>query len=104
MTNDYITVSKTKKEYVAVEKRGGWPLTEEWLKFPDSGIIPYLLGKSQEGKKVQHYISNPKYAGRWAGDEVWVVEAHAARDLYEKVKAEYTNIFRAVLSEYVLLV
>ena len=39
-------------------------------------------------------ISNldPKYAGRWAGDEVYLVGDYDESDLYEKAGKEFTNI------------
>ena len=41
-----------------------------------------------------------RYAGRWAGDEVYLIGDYDHSKLYEKAIAEYHNISRELAEEY----
>ncbi|MBE0573343.1 hypothetical protein IH575_00365 [Candidatus Dojkabacteria bacterium] len=98
----FIAVNKTKKEYVTAWEIGGGAKLWEWCANREAGIFPYLLRRSNEsgGGDVQHNVPNPQYAGRWAGDEVYLVGDYDSSDLYDKAKAEYANIAKELVAEY----
>jgi hypothetical protein len=95
-------VNVSKKEYVNPWDIGGIAKLWEWCANRASGIFPYLLRKSNEsgGGDVHYRIPNPKYAGRWAGDEVYLVGDYDESDLYEKAGNEFTNISQPLVEEY----
>jgi hypothetical protein len=66
----------------------------------ESGIFPYLLRKSNEGGGGDVQLNNPKFAGRWAGDRVYLVGDYDRSKLYEKAQSEYINISEALAKEY----
>jgi len=92
-------VNVSKKEYVDHGYLGVSKLWE-WCVNKEAGLFPYLLRKSNESGGGD--ISNPdaKYAGRWAGDEVYLVGDYDKSDLYEKAGNEFTNISQPLVEEY----
>ena len=98
----FIAVNKTKKEYVTAWEIGGGAKLWEWCANPNAGIFPYLFRRSNEsgGGDVHYSVPNPHYAGRWAGDEVYLVGDYDSSDLYAKAKDEYVNIAKELVEEY----
>jgi len=88
-----------KKEYVDPWYLGVAKLWE-WCVNKEAGLFPYLLRKSNEsgGGDISH--PDAKYAGRWAGDEVYLVGDYDESDLYEKAGNEFTNISQPLVEEY----
>src|SRR6266702_2328052 len=93
-------VNVSKKEFVSPWDIGGLAKLWEWCVNKEAGIFPYLLRKSNETGGGD--ISDPdlKYAGRWAGDEVYLVGDYDESDLYEKAGNEFTNISQPLVEEY----
>ena len=93
-------VNVSKKEYVSPWDIGGLAKLWEWCANRTAGIFPYLLRKSNEsgGGDISH--PDAKYAGRWAGDEVYLVGDYDESDLYEKAGNEFTNISQPLVEEY----
>src|SRR5262249_23447781 len=96
----FIAVNKTKKEYIRSWDIGGVAKLWEWCVNRQAGIFPYLLRKSNEGGGGDIQIENPKFAGRWAGDKVYLVGDYDKSNLYEKAQAEYQNIAEEFAKEY----
>jgi len=92
-------VNVSKKEYVDPWYLGVAKLWE-WCVNKEAGLFPYLLRKSNEsgGGDISH--PDAKYAGRWAGDEVYLVGDYDESDLYEKAGHEFTNISQPLVEEY----
>jgi hypothetical protein len=72
----------------------------EWCVNPTAGIFPYLLRKSSERGGGDIEFASPYFAGRWAGDEVYLVGDYDESDLYEKARTAYRNISRELAVEY----
>src|SRR5687767_7219292 len=98
----FIAVNKTKKECVTAWEIGGGAKLWEWCVNRQAGIFPYLLRKSNEsgGGDVHYKVPNPQYAGRWAGDEVYLVGDYDSSELYKEATRNYTNIAKGLVEEY----
>ena len=96
----FIAVNKTKKEYIRAWDIGGGAKLWEWCANHTAGIFPYLLRKSNEGGGGDVHLDNPKFAGRWAGDKVYLVGDYDKSNLYEAAQAEYRNIAKEFVKEY----
>src|SRR5690348_2355717 len=96
----FIAVNKTEKEYVRSWDIGGTAKLWEWCMQKTAGIFPYLLRKSNEGGGGDINFDNPKFAGRWAGDEVYLVGDYNKSNLYETAQATYHNISNELAKEY----
>ncbi len=93
-------VNVSKKEYVDSWDIGGLAKLWEWCANREAGIFPYLLRESSEGGGGDINNPNAEYAGRWAGDEVYLVGDYDESELYQKAKQEYTNISKPLAREY----
>jgi hypothetical protein len=93
-------VNTTKKEYVRSWDIGGLAKLWEWCVNREAGIFPYLLRKSNEGGGGDMHLETPHFAGRWAGDEVYLVGDYDQSKLYEKAILEYHNISKELAEEY----
>jgi hypothetical protein len=93
-------VNVSKKEFVNPYDLGGLAKLWEWCANRASGIFPYLLRKSNERGGGDISKSDPKYAGRWAGDEIYLVGDYDESDLFEKAGNEFTNISQPLVEEY----
>jgi hypothetical protein len=96
----FIAVNKTKKEYIRSWDIGGVAKLWEWCVNRTAGIFPYLLRKSNEGGGGDINLDNPQYAGRWAGDEVYLVGDYDESKLYETAQSDYHNIAKGLAKEY----
>jgi hypothetical protein len=95
-----MAVNVTKKEFVSPWDIGGLGKLFEWCVNRQAGIFPYLQRKSSEGGGGDIRLEHPCFAGRWAGDEVYLVGDYDASKLYEIANAEYHNISRELAEEY----
>ena len=95
-----MAVNVTKKEYVSPYDIGGTAKLWEWCANYIAGIFPYLLRKSSEGGGGDVHLENPEYAGRWAGDEVYLVGDYDESGLYERTEDWFTNIASGLVKEY----
>lgn len=93
-------VNVSKKEYVNPWDMGGGAKLWEWCANTIAGIFPYLLRKSNEGGGGDCDFANAQYAGRWAGDKVYVVGDYDESKLYKTAEEEYTNISEPLAKEY----
>jgi hypothetical protein len=98
----FIAVNKTKTEYVKAWDIDGGAKLWEWCANRKAGTFPYLLRKSNEGGggDIHNHVSNPQYAGRWAGDEVYLVGDYDNSGLYKEATNNYTNIAKELVEEY----
>jgi hypothetical protein len=99
-----MAVNVTKKEYVQSWDIGGFAKLWEWCVNPTAGIFPYLLRKSSGRGGGDIAFATPSYAGRWAGDEVYLVGDYDESNLYETARTTYRNISRELAAEYNLFV
>jgi hypothetical protein len=92
-------VNKTKKEYVDPWDIGGVGKLWEWCANRQCSVFPFLFRKSDEGGGGD--IQNEyRYAGRWSGDEVYLVGDYDSSELYEKATENYTNISLELVEEF----
>lgn len=98
----FMAVNKTKKEYFRAWDMGGGAKLWEWCANPQAGVLPFLLRKSDEsgGGDVEVSATKAGFAGRWAGDEVYLVGDYDSSHLYQQVKDEYINIAKELVREY----
>ena len=90
----------TKKEFVQSWDIGGYAKLWEWCVGRAAGIFPYLLRKSNGRGGGDIEFASPRFAGRWAGDEVYLVGDYDESQLYDKAHAAYRNISRELAVEY----
>jgi hypothetical protein len=95
-----MAVNVTKKEFVRPWDIGGVAKLWEWCVNRQAGIFPYLLRKSNEGGGGDIRLEHPRFAGRWAGDAVYLIGDYDASNLYEIADAEYRNISKELAEEY----
>jgi len=93
-------VNVTKKEYVDPWDIGGLAKLFEWCANTWAGIFPYLMRRSSEGGGGDVDLPSPKYAGRWAGDEVYLVGDYDESGLFDIAEKEYRNISKELAEEY----
>jgi len=94
-------VNVTKEEYVDPWDIGGGAKLWEWCVNKEAGIFPYLLRKSNEsGGGDLNDIAAAKYAGRWAGDKLYLVGDYDESRLWEKAEKQYRNISLELGKEY----
>ena len=98
----FLPVNVTKEEYIEPREVGAFLKLWEWCANTVSGVFAYLLRKSNEsgGGDVHHRVPEPKYAGRWAGDEVYLVGDYDESGLYEYAKCNYKDISQGLREEY----
>ena len=96
----FIAVNQTKKEYIRPWDIGGLAKLFEWCANHEAGIFPFLLRKSDElgGGDIEH--PDAQYAGRWAGDEVYLVGDYDSSGLYDRAQKSYRDIARGLVREY----
>lgn len=97
----FIVAKKTKQEYFASWAIGGTAKLWEWCASVQAGAFPYLLRKSdQTGGGDVSDLDKAVYAGRWAGDEVYLVGDYYSSDLYITALQSYTDIAKPLVEEY----
>jgi hypothetical protein len=96
----FYAVNETKKEFVSPWEIGGVAKLWEWCVNKWAGIFPYLLRKSSGNGGGDCDTSTTKYAGRWAGDKVYLVGDYDDSHLFQKAEQEFTNISKPLAQEY----
>lgn len=97
----FMAVNCTKREYFTAWELDGGAKLFEWCANAQAGVFPYLLRKSNEGGGGD--ISNlhsADYAGRWAGDQVYLVGDYDESGLYEHAKRHFRTIAKELATEY----
>ena len=100
----FIAVNTTKKEYVTAWEIGGVAKLWEWCANSWAGIFPYLLRTSDESGGGDVDNIEVEFAGRWAGDKVYLVGDYDSRDLYTEAQKRYKNIAKGLVKEYNLFI
>ena len=97
----FMPVNKTKREYFTAWEIGGGAKLWEWCASSYSGVLAYLLRKSDElgGGDVED-LDSLTFAGRWAGDEVYLIGDYDSSELYQEAKDHYRNIAKPLAAEY----
>jgi hypothetical protein len=95
-----MAVNVTRKEYVRSWDIGGVAKLWEWCVNRQAGIFPYLLRRSTGRGGGDITLKRPHYAGRWAGDEVYLIGDYDESNLYEIATGLYRNISKELASEY----
>jgi hypothetical protein len=96
----YMAVNKTKKEYIRPWDIGGEGKLIESCANRMAGIFPYLLRKSNQHGGGDIELEDPKFAGRWAGDEIYLVGCYDESNLYQTAQSAYHNISKELTAEY----
>ena len=94
----FIFVNVAKREYVNPPQIAKlW----EWCVNSEAGLLPYLLRKSDDlgGGDIDDPDKSP-YAGRWAGDECYLVGDYDSSALYQEAKDSYTDITAVLTAEF----
>lgn len=97
----FVFVNEKRKEMVCPFCAGGTSKLFEWCAQPQSGLLPFLLRRSNEtgGGDIPD-PEKPEYAGRWAGEEVYLVGDYDQSGLYKAAYEGYANITPAICREY----
>jgi hypothetical protein len=96
-------VNLTKREYVDPWDIGGGAKLWEWCANSYAGIFPYLLRQSSEGGGGDLDIaegSEASFAGRWAGDGVYLVGDYDESQLFDYANKHFTNISFDLVRDY----
>ncbi len=122
-------VNVTKREIVDPWEIGGGAKLWEWCANHKAGIFPYLLRKSSgtgggdlDGRTRQVEVTElpnlgsflraattregapcstgGTYAGRWAGDEIYLIGDYDESNLYEEATNHYRDISEELVEEY----
>jgi hypothetical protein len=97
----FLLVNTKKEEYVCPWCIGTGAKLLEWCANHCAGILPYLIRKSNEGGGGDiENIDECKYAGRWAGDPVYLVGDYDTSGLFDKALKSYRNISQKLAKEY----
>lgn len=96
----YHAVNVTKREYVSAWDIGGNSKLAEWCVNAVAGIFPYLLRRSSQRGGGDIDLDGPVFAGRWAGDEVYLIGDYDDSALYQEAERTYANISAPLVAEY----
>lgn len=97
----FMPVNQTKREYFTAWEIGGLAKLWEWCANPQVGVLAYLLRKSDEGGGGDvEPDPSLEFAGRWAGDQVYLVGDYDSSQLYQQAKSSYRNIAKPLVAEY----
>lgn len=97
----FIPVNQTKREYFTAWEIGGLAKLWEWCANPQAGVLAYLLRKSDDSGGGDVAMDETiAFAGRWAGDQVYLVGDYDSSQLYQKAKSSYRNIAEPLVAEY----
>jgi hypothetical protein len=99
-----MAVNVTKKEFVSPWDIGGLGKLFEWCVNRQAGIFPYLLRKSSQRGGGDIQFAHPQFAGRWAGDAIYLIGDYDQSRLFQTAKATYRNISRELATEYNLFI
>lgn len=97
----FVLINEKRKELVCPFCSGGTSKLFEWCAQPQSGLLPFLLRRSNEtgGGDIAD-AERAEYAGRWAGEEVSLVGDYDQSGLYKTAYETYSNITPALCEEY----
>lgn len=95
-----MAVNTTKKELVRSWDIDGLAKLWEWCANRQAGIFPYLLRKSNESGGGDIDDPKPEYAGRWAGDAVYLIGDYDESGLYQQANSSYKSIAKGLVAEY----
>lgn len=93
-------VNVTREEYVDPWKLGGIAKLWEWCANKQAAIFPYLLRRSTGRGGGDVMLDAPEYAGRWAGNEVYLVGDYDESGLYQRAEERYQEISAGLIDEY----
>ena len=99
----FMPVNKTKREYFTAWEIGGGAKLWEWCANIHAAVLAYLLRKSDEGGGGDIALDDPtkfKFAGRWGGDQVYLVGDYDSSNLYQEANDHYRNIALPLVVEY----
>jgi hypothetical protein len=97
----FMPVNKTKREYFTAWEIGGAAKLWEWCSNRHAGVLAYLLRKSDEdGGGDIPMDASIEFAGRWAGDEVYLIGDYDSSHLYQEASSQYFNIAQPLVFEY----
>jgi len=86
----YFVVNLTKREYINAWDLGGVAKFSEWLLNRQTGVIIWLLRKSDDYER--DYFKDYKYLGRWAGDRIVLIGDYDSSNLVDELYKSYKNI------------
>ena len=97
----FMPVNLTKREYFTAWEIGGTAKLVEWCANPQAGVLAYLLRRSDEegGGDVQ-IDESIEFAGRWAGDEIYLVGDYDSSRLFQEATLLFRNIAEPLVAEY----
>ena len=96
----FLAMNVSKREYVDSDGIGCLPKLRAWCASRSAGVFPYLLRKSSAlgGGDVDR--NDMPFAGRWAGDKIYLVGHYDESELYQKALKRFHNISKELVEEY----
>lgn len=102
MLQFFLAVNQSKQEYFSAlgfdSSAGFWT----WCTGNHAGLLAYLIRKSDDFSTCGDIgrLHTVQYAGRWAGDPIFVVGDHDSSELYGIASRSYTDIAKGLVAEF----